>query len=97
MTNGRGWIPGWMIDIKDHCKAVKNEGATACTDYASTLGDTGTLYNDTKMLREGEYCEVFVDASAEIAHVYFVDSTEIGVLYNQYVLGEGIEIEKGNK
>jgi hypothetical protein len=48
------------------------------------------------MLKQGEYCEIEIDARDEVAHVYFVDTTEIGVLYNEYVLGDGIEIEKGN-
>ena len=48
------------------------------------------------MLREGEYCTIEINASKYAAHVYFVDTTEIGVLYNGYVVGEGIEIEKGN-
>ena len=49
------------------------------------------------MLKEGEFCDITIDASAAVAHVYFVDTTEIGVLYNGYELGEGIEIEEGNK
>ena len=46
------------------------------------------------MLREGEYCEIYIDATDFVAHVYFVDTTEIGVLYNGYKVGagEGIEI-----
>mgnify|MGYP001416280275 FL=1 len=44
------------------------------------------------MLREGEYCTIEIDAKDYVAHVYFVDTTEIGVLYNGYIIGEGIEI-----
>ena len=45
------------------------------------------------MLKEGEYCDITIDAELAVAHVYFVDTTEIGVLYNEYKLGEGIEIK----
>ena len=45
------------------------------------------------MLKEGEYCDITIDATNAVAHVYFVDTTEIGVLYNEYKLGEGIEIK----
>ena len=85
-----------MLDIKEHCLAVKNEGETACENFVSKDGEIGTFYNSTKMLKQGEYCEIEIDARNEVAHVYFVDTTEIGVLYNEYVLGDGIEIEKGN-
>ena len=49
------------------------------------------------MLREGEFCNIEVDAEEYVAHIYFVDTTEIGVLYNGYKLGDGIEIKQGEK
>lgn len=51
------------------------------------------------MLREGEYCTIEVNAASYVAHVYFVDTTEIGVLFNGYVIGgkDGIEIKEGSK
>ena len=85
-----------MLDIKDDCDATNNPGYTACTDFTSTADMKGQFVNETKMLREGEYCTIEIDASQYVAHVYFVDTTELGVLYNGYVVGEGIEIQQGS-
>ena len=83
-----------MLDIKDDCEAARNDGYNACNDFKSTPDFEGQWLNETKMLREGEYCTIEIDASEFIAHVYFVDTTEIGVLYNGYKVGEdGIEIQ----
>ena len=86
-----------MLDIEVDCKGYNNVGPTACEDFISSEEKFGQFFNETKMLKEGEFCDITIDASDAVAHVYFVDTTEIGVLYNGYELGEGIEIERGNK
>ena len=43
-------------------------------------------------------CTMEIDATAEAAHVTFIDTSEsLGVMYPGYVLGQPIRVSKGNK
>ena len=52
-----------MIDIKEDCEASRNDGYNACADFTSDKSWDGQFINETKMLREGEYCTIEIDAS----------------------------------
>ena len=52
-----------MLDIKNDCNAKENTGYNACADFTSKQSLDGQFFNETKMLREGEYCTIEIDAT----------------------------------
>ena len=51
----------------------------------------------TQILMEGEYCNIDIDATEAVARVAFIDTVQLGVLFNRYELGNFITIPEGEK
>ena len=82
-----------MIDIDEDCAAISNDGA--CNDFVSDKSLYGQQFNTTQFLNEGEQCQITIDARGGVARVIFDDTSDLGVLYNGYVIGEAITIPEG--
>ena len=91
------WVPAWMLDIEQDCKAKETISIQACVSYKSNVAYYGQFFNFTQILMEGEYCNIDIDATEAVARVAFRDTVELGVLFNRYELGNFIEIPEGQK
>ena len=49
----------------------------------------------TIVLGENQYCTFEVDATAAMGRIKFDGSTQLGVLYPEYVMGQPITVAKG--
>ena len=83
-----------MIDIDADCGATPAEGV--CKSFVSSPDKYGkAAQNSTDTLTAGSKCTVSIDATAALARVIFDDTTNLGVLFNGYVIGQPITIPEG--
>ena len=69
----------------------------SCEPFKSYEAYFGETFENTKILYDGEYCNIDIDAQDAVARVSFQDTVELGVLFNRYSIGETITIPKGQK
>lgn len=84
---------GWQLDIDDDCGVVEDVGA--CSNFESSTDFFGTYVNVTKNLRANSKCTITVDATSAPARLILDGSSNLGVLYPGYVIGEPITIPEG--
>ena len=86
-----------MLDIESDCKAKETVSIQSCGSFISNVAYYEQFFNYTQILMDGEYCNIDIDATEAVARVAFIDTVQLGVLFNRYELGNFITIPEGEK
>ena len=85
------WVPGWMLNIDVDCEAQNVIGA--CMPFVSVEGYSSETRQSN--LPAGGQCTISIDATQAMGRVQFDKAVGLGVLYNDYDVGEPITVPKG--
>ena len=81
-------IEGWKLDIEKDCATTQPANCLTFVSSTSQIGNTQRFSGSTTTLSQNQRCRVKVDATSEVAHIKFYDtSNSLGVLYPGYILG----------
>ena len=87
---------GWTIDIDANCAAETAEPGLCPTEFIGSEAQYGTtLPARSVLLGENNKCTIMVDSNQGTSRIAFSGSSELGVLYPGYVMGQPITVEKG--
>ena len=85
------WIPGWQLDIDADCASKVEIGK--CLPVVSSK-DMAPFTQEYSLVKGGQ-CSIDVDATKAMARLSFTKASQIGVLFNAYLINEPVTIEKG--
>ena len=85
------WVPGWMLNIDTDCEAQVVIGA--CMPFVSVEGYSREVRQSN--LPAGGQCTISIDATQAMGRIQFDKAVGLGVLFNDYDVGEPITIPKG--
>ena len=60
-----------MLDIQKDCNAIFTDKKSSCESFKSNVAYYGEKFESTKILFDGEFCDIYIDAQDAVARVSF--------------------------